>query len=74
MQKFALRVTRAQNFPEWYQAVVRDADMAELSPVPGCMVIKQWGYGIWELLQRQLDDLLSRLLDLTTATSLCSFP
>jgi len=56
MQKFALKVTRAQNFPEWYQSVVRDADMAELSPVRGCMVIKQWGYGIWELLQRQLDD------------------
>jgi prolyl-tRNA synthetase len=30
--------------------------MAEASPVRGCMIIKPWGYGIWELLQRQLDD------------------
>jgi prolyl-tRNA synthetase len=56
MSKHALTVTRAENFPEWYQAVVRDADMAEASPVRGCMIIKPWGYGIWELLQRQLDD------------------
>lgn len=52
----ALPVTRAENFPEWYQAVVREADMAEASPVRGCMVIKPWGYGVWELIQRQLDD------------------
>ena len=32
------------------------ADMAENSPVRGCMVIKPWGYGIWENIQRQLDD------------------
>lgn len=56
MSNHALPVTRAENFPDWYQAVIRDADMAEVSPVRGCMVIKQWGYGIWELLQRQLDD------------------
>ena len=51
----ALNVTRADNFPEWYQAVVRDADMAENSPVRGCMVIKPWGYGVWELIQAELD-------------------
>jgi len=51
----ALSVTRAHNFPEWYQAVVRDADMAETSAVRGCMVIKPWGYGIWELMQQDLD-------------------
>ena len=56
MPKYAITVTRAEHFPEWYQAVVRDADMAEVSPVRGCMIIKPWGYGIWELLQRQLDD------------------
>ncbi len=43
MSKRALSVTREQNFPEWYQAVVRDADMAETSPVRGCMIIKPWG-------------------------------
>jgi prolyl-tRNA synthetase len=51
----ALSVTRAENFPQWYQAVVRDADMAENSPVRGCMVIKPWGYGVWERIQALLD-------------------
>jgi prolyl-tRNA synthetase len=51
----ALSVTRAQNFADWYQAVVRDADMAETSPARGCMVIKPWGYGVWELIQQGLD-------------------
>ncbi len=51
----ALSVTRADNFPEWYQAVVREADMAENSAVRGCMVIKPWGYGVWELIQAELD-------------------
>jgi prolyl-tRNA synthetase len=51
----ALNVTRANDFPEWYQAVVREADMAENSPVRGCMIIKPWGYGVWELIQAELD-------------------
>ena len=55
MSKRALAVTREQNFPEWYQAVVREADMAETSPVRGCMVIKPWGWGVWERIQAELD-------------------
>src|SRR5262249_49964453 len=51
----ALGVTRQQSFPEWYQTVVREADLAEISPVRGCMIVKPWGYGIWELVQRELD-------------------
>ncbi len=51
----AITPTRAQDFPEWYQQVVRAADMAENSEVRGCMVIKPWGYGLWESIQRQLD-------------------
>ena len=51
----ALNVTRAEDFPEWYQAVVREADLAEMSPTRGCMIIKPWGYGIWEELQREFD-------------------
>ncbi len=51
----ALKVTRAEDFPEWYQAVVREADLAELSPTRGCMIIKPWGYGIWERIQGELD-------------------
>src|SRR5579885_1776734 len=50
----ALSVSRG-NFPEWYQAVVREADMAEPSPVRGCMIIKPWGWGIWERIQAVLD-------------------
>ncbi len=52
----ALQNTRANNYPEWYQNVITAADMAELSPSPGCMVVKPWGYGIWERIQRLLDD------------------
>lgn len=51
----ALKVTRAEDFPEWYQAVVREADLAELSPTRGSMIIKPWGYGIWERIQGELD-------------------
>jgi prolyl-tRNA synthetase len=43
------------NFPNWYQAVVKEADMAENSPVRGSMIIKPWGYGVWELIQKELD-------------------
>lgn len=54
--KTAVTPTRAQDFNEWYQAVIKAADMAESArDVRGCMVIKPWGYGIWELLQRDLD-------------------
>jgi prolyl-tRNA synthetase len=51
----ALSVTRAENFPDWYQAVVKEADLAENSPTRGCMIIKPWGFGIWEEIQRELD-------------------
>ena len=50
----ALSVTR-DRFADWYQAVVREADMAETSPVRGAMVIKPWGYGVWEEIQAELD-------------------
>ena len=52
----AMKTTRKQNYPEWYQNVVSEADMAENSVSPGCMVIKAWGYGIWERVQRVLDE------------------
>jgi prolyl-tRNA synthetase len=53
--KTAISPTRAENYPEWYQQVVRAADLAEVSPVRGCMVIKPWGYAIWENMQAELD-------------------
>lgn len=54
-EKTAITPTRAQDFPEWYQQVIKAADLAENSETRGCMVIKPWGYGIWELIQQQLD-------------------
>jgi prolyl-tRNA synthetase len=52
----AITPTREENFPEWFQNVIKAADLAENSPVRGCMVIKPYGYAIWELIQRALDD------------------
>jgi prolyl-tRNA synthetase len=51
----AISPRREEDFPEWYQQVVKAADLAENSSVRGCMVIRPWGYGIWEGLQRELD-------------------
>src|SRR5437660_3154596 len=53
--KTAITPTREADYPEWYQQVVKAADLAEISPVRGCMVIKPWGYAIWENIQRTLD-------------------
>ena len=53
--KTAITPTRDENYAEWYQQVVQAADLAENSPVRGCMVIKPWGYAIWENMQRALD-------------------
>jgi len=48
-------VTRDEDFPRWYQEVIARAEMADNGPVRGTMVIRPWGYGIWELLQAELD-------------------
>ncbi len=55
MAKTAIQPTRDQDYPKWYQEVIKAADLAENSPVRGCMVIKPWGYGIWENMQAGLD-------------------
>ena len=54
-QKNAISPTRCEDFPEWFQQVIKAADLAEHSPVKGCMVIKPWGYAIWERIQGILD-------------------
>jgi prolyl-tRNA synthetase len=54
--KTGISPTRAEDFPQWFQSVVRDAEVAELDHVRGAMVIRPWGYGLWELMQRALDD------------------
>jgi prolyl-tRNA synthetase len=56
--KTAVTPTRAEDFSEWYQQVIKTAKLAEHSPVRGCMTILPWGYGIWELMQQQLDQAL----------------
>jgi prolyl-tRNA synthetase len=54
-EKRAISPTRQEDYPEWYQMVIKAADMAENAPVRGCMIIKPWGYGIWESIQKELD-------------------
>ncbi len=51
------KVKRSENYSEWYNQLVKNADLAEHSAVKGCMVIKPYGYAIWEKMQRQLDDM-----------------
>ncbi len=53
--KTAITPTRNEDYSEWYQQVVRASDMAERSPVRGCMVIKPWGYALWENIMALLD-------------------
>ncbi|PDP77269.1 proline--tRNA ligase [Porphyromonas gingivalis] len=48
---------RSESYSQWYQDLVIKADLAENSAVRGCMVIKPYGYAIWEKMQRQLDDM-----------------
>ncbi|HSW69374.1 MAG TPA: proline--tRNA ligase [Gammaproteobacteria bacterium] len=54
--KTAITPTREQDYPEWYQQVIKAAELSEISPVRGCMIIKPWGYALWENIQRVLDD------------------
>ncbi len=48
---------RSEDFSAWYNEVVQRAELADHSPVRGSMVIRPWGYGIWENMQRALDDM-----------------
>jgi prolyl-tRNA synthetase len=56
-EKTAINPTRVQDYPEWYQQVVKAGDLAETSAVRGCMVIKPWGYALWENIQHVLDSM-----------------
>jgi len=49
------KVKRSENYSEWYNNLVKQADLAEHSAVKGCMVIKPYGYAIWEKMQAELD-------------------
>ena len=49
---------KSENFAEWYTDVVRKAELADYSPVRGCMIIRPYGYALWENVQRALDDMI----------------
>ncbi|MFO8083934.1 MAG: proline--tRNA ligase [Desulfobacterales bacterium] len=55
--KKAISPTREEDYPEWYQQVIKASDLAERSVVRGCMVIKPWGYALWENIVRSLDNM-----------------
>ncbi len=54
-QRTAIEPTRMEDYPQWYLNVIKAADLAENSEVRGCMVIKPWGYTIWENIRDTLD-------------------
>ena len=56
MAKAPVLTPQSEDFPKWYQDVVAKAEMAENGPVRGTMVIRPYGYAIWERMQRELDD------------------
>jgi prolyl-tRNA synthetase len=55
MSKKGVLTPQAEDFPRWYQEVLARAEMAEGGPGRGSMIIKPWGYGIWEYIQADLD-------------------
>ena len=58
---FVTEITpRSQDFSKWYLDVVRRAELADYSPVRGSMVIRPYGYGLWENMQRLLDRRVDR--------------
>lgn len=56
-KKFVESITDMElDFPQWYTDVVKKADLTEYSSLKGCMIIRPYGYAIWELIQKQLDE------------------
>ena len=55
--KTAISPTREEDYPMWYQEVVKASEMAEKSSVRGCMVIRPWGYTLWENMVAELDEM-----------------
>jgi prolyl-tRNA synthetase len=60
---------RSEDFSAWYNEVVLQAELADYSPVRGCMVIRPWGYGMWEHMQQAMDGLFKE-----TGHENCYFP
>ena len=59
-EKTAVTPKRDEDYPEWYQQVIKVSDLAENSPVRGCMVIKPWGYALWENIKDILDAMFKK--------------
>lgn len=59
--KTAITPSREEDFSEWYQQVIKEADMAENSPSAGCMIIKPYGYALWENMQKIFDGMIKDL-------------
>lgn len=53
--KTAITPTRQEDFSTWYQNLIVEADLAENSPVRGCMTVKPYGWAIWELMKNEMD-------------------
>ena len=49
-------VKRSEDFDRWYTDVILKSEMADYSPVKGCMIIRPYGYSVWEAIQKYLDD------------------
>ncbi|MCB1532403.1 MAG: proline--tRNA ligase [Alphaproteobacteria bacterium] len=60
-EKTAITPTRSEDFPQWYQEVIKACELAENSPVRGCMIIKPYGYAVWENMQRIFDGMIKDL-------------
>ena len=73
-KKFVESITDMElDFPQWYTDVVKKAELVEYSSIKGCMVIRPYGYAIWELIQKDLDARF-KATDVETATCPCSSP
>lgn len=59
--KNAISPTRKEDYANWYQEVVKKAELAEHSKAKGCMIIKPWGYAIWENIQSALDKTIKEM-------------
>ena len=51
-------IDEEDNFSQWYNQIVRKAELADYAPVRGCMIIKPYGYAVWENIQKHLDRLI----------------
>ena len=60
MAKNKQLTSRSEDFSAWYNEIIFRAELADHSPVKGSMVIRPWGYAIWENMQRALDDMFKQ--------------